>query len=60
VAHYGCREGVAEDVYHTTPAGLNFGVGSIYAAEMSSTSAAHNDDIPDLGLDLDTTTDVLS
>jgi hypothetical protein len=46
-----------EDVYHTTPAGLDFGVGSSYAAGMSSVGATH-DDVPDLGLD--TTADVLS
>jgi hypothetical protein len=46
-----------EDVYHTTPAGLDFGVGSSYAAGMSSVGATH-DDVLDLGLD--TTADVLS
>jgi hypothetical protein len=39
----------------------NFGVGTSYAAGMSFTGAAHDDDDdPNLGLDLDTTADVLS
>jgi hypothetical protein len=52
-------------MYHTAPAGQHFGVGSSYGARMSyavgtsSAGAAHDDDDPDLGLDLDTTTDVL-
>jgi hypothetical protein len=55
-----------EDVYHTVPAGYDFGVGSSYGAGMSyaagtsSTGAANDNDDVDLGLDLDTTADVLS
>jgi hypothetical protein len=49
-----------EDVYRTSLAGHDFGVGSSYATRTSSTSAAHDDDDPDLGFDLDTTADVLS
>jgi hypothetical protein len=62
----GCQERVAEDVYRMAPAGhdfgvgLSYGVGTSYAAETSSTGAAHDDDDPDLGLNLDTTTDVMS
>jgi hypothetical protein len=38
-----------------------FGGGMSYAVATSSAGAAHNDDNnPDLGLDLDTTTDVMS
>jgi hypothetical protein len=47
-------------VYHTAPAGLDFGAGWSYAAGTSSTGAAHDDDVPDLGPDLDTTADILS
>jgi hypothetical protein len=59
VAHCGCHERVAEDVYCMAPtlAGLDFGVRSSYAAGTSSAVSTH-DDYPDLGLD--TTTDVLS
>jgi hypothetical protein len=46
-------------MYRTVPAGMDFGAGSSFAAGMSSASAAHDDDIPDLGHDLNTTTDVL-
>jgi hypothetical protein len=56
---YGCRERVAEDVYHTALAGLDFGAGLSYAAETSSTSAAHDKAVPNFGLDLDATADVL-
>jgi hypothetical protein len=42
------------------PMGLNFGAGLSYATGTSSASAAHDDDVPDLGPNLDTTTDVLS
>jgi hypothetical protein len=42
------------------PKGLNFGAGSSYDARTSSAGAAHDDDVPDLGPDLDTMTDVLS
>jgi hypothetical protein len=49
-----------EDVYCMAPMGLNFGAGLSYATGTSSASAAHDDDIPDLGPNLDTTTDVLS
>jgi hypothetical protein len=42
------------------PAGQDFGAGSSYAAGTSSAGAARDDDIPDLGLDLNTTADVLS
>jgi hypothetical protein len=48
-----------EDVYPTAQAGLDFGVELSDAVGISSTSAAHDDDIPDLGLNLDTTVDVL-
>jgi hypothetical protein len=47
-------------MYHTVPADLDFGAGSSYAIRTSSAGAAHDDDIPDLGTDLDTTADVLS
>jgi hypothetical protein len=57
VAHCGCHECVAEDVYHTMPVGLDFAVGLSYATGTSFAGAAH-DDVPDLGLD--TTADVLS
>jgi hypothetical protein len=62
----GCQERVAEDVYCTTPVGhffgfgLSYGAGKSYAAETSSAGAAHDDDDPDLGLDLNTMADVLS
>jgi hypothetical protein len=46
-------------VYHTALAGLDFGAGLSYAAETSSTSAAHDKAVPDFGLDLDATADVL-
>jgi hypothetical protein len=59
-AHCGCREHVAEDAYRTAPANLDFGAGSSYAIGTSSAGPAHDDDIPDLGPDLDTTVDVLS
>jgi hypothetical protein len=54
VTRCGCRERVAEDVYHTTPLGMEFGAGS------SSAGASHDDDVPNLGPDLDAMTDVLS
>jgi hypothetical protein len=66
VAHCGHRERVAEDVYRTAPTGHDFGVrssygaGTSYAAGTGSAGAAHDDDDTDLGLDLNTTTDVLS
>jgi hypothetical protein len=41
------------------PTGQDFGAGSSYAAGTSSAGAARDDDVPDLGLDLNTTTDVL-
>jgi hypothetical protein len=49
-----------EDMYRTTSAGHDFGVGSSYAAGTSSAGAAHDDDDPDLGLDLNRMTDILS
>jgi hypothetical protein len=49
-----------EDVYCMAPAGLDFGAGSSYAAGMSSAGVAHDDDVPNLGPNLDTTADVLS
>jgi hypothetical protein len=64
-ARCGCWECVAEDVYRTTLAGhdfgvgLSYGVGMSYVAGMSSVGATHNDDDPNLGLDLDTMVDVL-
>jgi hypothetical protein len=58
-ARCGCQECVAEDVYHTVPTDLDFGAGSSYATGTSSTGATHNDDVPDLGPDLDTMADVL-
>jgi hypothetical protein len=42
VARCGCRERVAEDVYCMALVGLDFGVGSSYAAGMSSASVAHD------------------
>jgi hypothetical protein len=66
VAHCGCWECVAEDLYCTAPAGHDFGVGSSYgagtsyAAGTSSVGAAHDDDDPDMGLDFNTMTNVLS
>jgi hypothetical protein len=60
VTHCGCRERVAEDVYHTTPLGLDFGAGSSYTTGTSSAGASHDDDVPNLGPDLDAMTDVLS
>jgi hypothetical protein len=48
-------------VYHTAPASHDFDVGTSYAAATSSVVAAHDDDEdPNLGLNLDTTVDVLS
>jgi hypothetical protein len=53
-------------VYRTTPAGHDFGVKSSYGARTSyatgtsSTGAAHDNDDPDLGLNLDTMVNVLS
>jgi hypothetical protein len=38
----------------------SYGVGMSYAVGTSSAGAAHDDDDPDLGLDLDTTVDVVS
>jgi hypothetical protein len=38
---------------------LDFGAGSSYATGTSSTGATHNDDVPDLGPNLDTMADVL-
>jgi hypothetical protein len=58
-ARCGCREHVAEDVYRMVPMGQDFDVGPRYATGMSSAGVAHDDDVPDLGLDLDTTADVL-
>jgi hypothetical protein len=49
-----------EDVYCMAPMGLNFGAGLSYATGTSSASAAHDDNVPNLGPNLDTTTDVLS
>jgi hypothetical protein len=66
VAHCGCQEHVVEDVCRTAPAGHNFGVGSRYGAmtsnvaRTSSAHAAHDNDDPNLGLDLDTIVDALS
>jgi hypothetical protein len=48
------------DLYRTVLAGQDFGDRSSYAARMSAASAAHDDGIPDLGPNLDTTVDVLS
>jgi hypothetical protein len=59
-AHYGYPENVVEDVYRMAPSGLDFGVGSSYATWTSSTSAAHDDNVPDLDHDLNTMVDVLS
>jgi hypothetical protein len=47
-------------VGHDFGVGSSYGVGMSYAVGMSSASAAHDDGDPDLGLDLDTTVDVLS
>jgi hypothetical protein len=47
-------------VYHTVPTGLDFGAKLSYATGTSSAGAAHDDDVPELGSDLNTTTDVLS
>jgi hypothetical protein len=47
-------------VGHFFGVGLSYGAGTRYAAETSSAGAAHDDDDPDLGLDLNTTADVLS
>jgi hypothetical protein len=47
-------------VYRTPPVTHDFGLGSSYFAGMSSADAAHDDDDPDLGLDLDTMANVLS
>jgi hypothetical protein len=60
MARCGCQERVAEDVYHTVPTGLDFGAGLSHAAGTRSACAAHDDDVPDLGPDLDKTTYVLS
>jgi hypothetical protein len=49
-----------EDVYRTVPTGHDFGVGSSYAAGTSSAGVAHDDDDPDLGLNLDSMMDVLT
>jgi hypothetical protein len=59
-ARCGCQERDAEDVYCTVPVGLDFGAGLSYGAGMSSAAAAHDDNILDLGPDLDTTVDVQS
>jgi hypothetical protein len=40
--------------------GLDFGAELSYATGTSSAGAAHDNDVPDLGPDLDTTVDVLS
>jgi hypothetical protein len=50
-----------EDVYCmvATQAGLDFGARPSYATGMSSASAGHDDDYPDLG-DIDTTADIQS
>jgi hypothetical protein len=42
-----------------TQAGLDFGARPSYATGMSSASAGHDDDYPDLG-DIDTTADIQS
>jgi hypothetical protein len=55
MARYGCQEHVAEDVYH-----MDFGARPCYAVETSSACAAHDGDVPDLDLNLDTMADVLS
>jgi hypothetical protein len=47
------------DMKRLSPAGLDFGAGPSYAVGTSSTGVAHDDDVPDWGLDLDTTADVL-
>jgi hypothetical protein len=49
-----------EDVYHTTPTSLDFGAIPSYAAGTSSAGVGHVEDAPDLGLYLNTTTDILS
>jgi hypothetical protein len=50
-----------ENVYRTVPMSHDFGAGTSYAAGMSFAGAADDDDDdPNLGLDLDTTADVLS
>jgi hypothetical protein len=54
MAHCGCWEHVTEDLCHTAPAAEDFGAGS------SSVGATHDDDVPDLGLDLNMMADVLS
>jgi hypothetical protein len=50
-----------EDVYYmvATPAGLDFGARPSYATGMSSASAGHDDNYPDLG-DIDTIADIQS
>jgi hypothetical protein len=60
MARYGCQEHVAEDVYHMAPTSLDFGARPCYAAETSSACAAHDGDVLDLDLNLDTMADVLS
>jgi hypothetical protein len=50
----------AEDVYRIALAGQDFGVGLSYATGTSSAGAAHDNDIPNLGLDLDIMVNVLS
>jgi hypothetical protein len=47
-------------MYRTAPSSLDFGARSSYDAGTSSASAAHDDDVPDLGPNLNTTADVLS
>jgi hypothetical protein len=59
MARCGCQERVAEDVYRMVPAGQDFGAGSSYAVRTSSAGPARDDDVLDLGLDLNTTADVL-
>jgi hypothetical protein len=50
-----------ENVYRMVPASHDFRAGTSYAARMSFAGATHDDDNdPNLGLDLDTTADVLS
>jgi hypothetical protein len=60
VARCGCRELVAEDVDHMAPASQDFGAESSFATRTSSAGSAQDDDVPDLGPDLNTMTDVLS
>jgi hypothetical protein len=47
-------------VGHDFGVGSKYGVGTSYVAGTSFAGAAHDDDNPNLGLDIDTTVDVLS